>query len=243
MYKKNELKKVILRIDFKTLHGFVDSFNNQLSAVDHEFKVDLLDTINVMDEIGPIKKGDSVVTRKQVLIKTKQKQDVNGFAKLTFNDSCIVFEFLSYTCFSDFINFTKEILKELFKNDLDITRTGIRFVNIFEPQYSFDCFSDRGKYFLQNQPLESDNLSLSRSIIQEEYINDPIRIKTIFGYYNPTFPSALFNRNVLLDIDASLFVRINESNGMLNYIEKAIHSIESIFESYITDSMRKKLNG
>ena len=81
----------------------------------------------------------------------------------------------------------------------------------------------------------------SQSIIHEEFICDDVRVRLNFGLYNPTMPSPLKTRDILIDIDAVHGGAVKTLENVMTIFRKSQSFSENCFEMVITDSMRNKL--
>ena len=252
MYSKNEIKQMIFRLDFadKTVDDMVTENPKLIETILSAFKTQQPDEIQNITSLTPDQSTPMIFKATPIRKITKCFSAVDGESNLKYNSNMLVFTTNSYSCKRSFTETAEPILASFLNESPNclVSRVGLRFINIFDSkQYSSADFSKKYKSFLLNglsdisAVSEISQMKYSQSIIHEEIIYDDIRVRLNFGLYNPTMPSPLKNRDVLIDIDAIYGGAIKTFESVINIFKKSQSIAESVFEIVISDSMRKKL--
>ena len=244
MYSKNEIKQVIFRIDLEGNDQSLIQYNqNFIATVLQYYKVaqpeELDRQFSFTQDPANFANIQTIITE----IITKKYTSPDGILIIRFNKNAIIFESSCYSSFEDFMANIKPIVKCFYEiNDKAvISRIGLRFINIFsQNNYVVRDFSTKYKAFLTGVQ-EVENMKPIQSICHEEFSCDDIRAVINFGYYNPTAPSNLNVKDILLDIDAIHFGTVNNIEDVNRIIDHSHVIIKSLFNTYISDYMRKKL--
>ena len=244
MYLRNRIEQVIFKIDFDVTIGIEPIFNNEfLEKVLLFYKTKEIDEIEYEVEIALDNTISEFKGQKNQLISSRYSS-LDKFNSIKFNKKYVVFILKSFKNGIEFQNCFEPILSAFMKNNqnISISRIGYRFINHFEEKKFTSADFNKALKTAIKDSHTGGNLLLSRSITREEYISDDIRITVNSGLYNPTYPSALNIRDILLDIDAVHNGNINKLSDVIEISNRSYASIKDIFESYITPSMRRKLN-
>ena len=136
-----------------------------------------------------------------------------------------------------------ETIKNSFKDIVDsfikfnasksIIRIGLRKIYVYE-NYKMSQLKQPLKTIMKERDL-TNLIRLSRAIVREEYINDDIRITLNEGLLNPTYPSAIEDRSLIIDIDAVHYGIVNNSVDIKTIFDKSENSINEIKEKNILD--------
>lgn len=247
MYTNNEIKQVIFRLDFadKTVSNEIIEKPIFLETVLNIFKTQKPDEVQQTTEYIQNPSNPSLLNLSQINKITKVFATIDGSVTLKFSNKFLIISSSSYKNKEHFSEFTLPVLKKLFEEEQNcfISRIGLRFTNIFDStKYCGADFATKYRSLLTNNKDVNDNLIYSQSIIHEEVISEDIRIKLNFGLYNPTMPSPLKNKDILVDIDAIHGGAVKSFEDVSRIFERSQSISELIFESVITDNLRKKLN-
>jgi len=241
-YKKNYIKEVVARLDF---------LNNQ-EEFDSNLPVEFLDNIKKRFPIAETSSGiiNNIHLDKNNISKTQESfkewifHGINRDKSIKVSSKYIIVSLKKYFNKDDFINdFTTPIDLLLKKPSIQVQRTGIRFINIFDD--IIHEYSDIADYF---SPMISSSFTTlynpnycSRNILITEYLINDIKLRMQSGIFNPNFPSVIKKKDFIIDVDAFIDFPhvISDVSGFLNTIHE---QIQNIFEACISDSLRRKLN-
>ncbi len=241
-YKKNYIKEVIARLDF---------LNNQ-SDFEKGLPIEFLEKIKSRFPIAETSSG--VVNNIQVsdteVVKSQEKytewifHGINREKSIKVSPKYIVVSLNKYYNNDDFLNdFTAPINLLLKEPSIQIQRTGIRFINVFDD--FINEYSDISNYFAPMISASFNSLykseSCSRNLLITEYLLNDIKMRMQSGIFNQNYPSIVTKKDFIIDIDAFIDFPhiISDVSGFLN----TIHThIQDLFESCITDKLRSKLD-
>lgn len=252
MYSKNEIKQMIFRLDFadNTVDDSIVENPKLIETILSVFKTQQPDEIQNITSLTQDQGTPTIFKATPVRKITKCYSTVDGESNFKYNSNMLVFTINSYSSKLSFARMVEPILSSYINESANclVSRIGLRFINVFDSkQYSSADFSKKYKSFLINgisdvpTVSEISQIKYSQSIIHEEIICDDIRARLNFGLYNPTMPSPLKNRDILIDIDAIYGGAIKTFESVMNVFRKSQSIAESVFEMIISDSMRKKL--
>jgi len=247
MYNINEIKQVIFRLDFTDRTVSDDIIENPmfLETVLKTFKTQKPDEVREINKLTQIGSEPGIFKSNLLNSITKNFSTVDGDASLKFSNKFLAIVTSVYKNKDSFSELILPILEKLFLEEQSclVSRIGLRFVNVFDAsKYNNTDFSTKYRSLLANHKNINDELVYSQSIIHEEVIFGDIRIKLNFGLYNPTMPSQLKNKDVLVDIDAMHGGAIKTYEDVWRTFERAQVGAENVFESVITEKMRNKLD-
>ena len=247
MYNNNEIKQVIFRLDFadKTVSNEIVENPLFLEAVLNTFKTQKPDEIQRVNELAQNPSDPSLFKANQLNKITKVFSTIDGSVNLRFNNQFLIISASAYQNRVQFSEFILPVLEKLFEEEQNclVSRIGLRFINVFDAsKYNSTDFAAKYKALITNNKNINDGLIYSQSIIHEEIISEDIRIKLNFGLYNPTMPSPLKNKDILIDIDAIHGGAVKAFEDVSRIFERAQSISEIVFESVITDNLRKKLD-
>lgn len=247
MYNNNEIKQVIFRLDFadKTVSNEIVEKPLFLEAVLNTFKTQKPDEVQLVNELTQNPSDPSLFKANQLNKITKVFSTIDGSVNLKFNNKFLIISASIYENRVKFSEFILPVLEKLFEEEQNclVSRIGLRFINVFDAsKYNSADFATKYKSLITNNKNINDDLIYSQSIIHEEVIAEDIRIKLNFGLYNPTMPSPLKNKDILVDIDAIHGGAVKTFEDVSRIFERAQSVSEIVFESVITDNLRKKLD-
>jgi len=140
----------------------------------------------------------------------------------------------------DFVNPISKVME--LKNNIQIKRTGIRFINVFD---NIENYSEINKYFssmlsnaFMNQYKQDD---CTRSVLVFEYLFGDIKVRLQAGIFNPDYPAKITRKHFVIDIDAFTDFPHIISN-VQEYFGKFHEAIQNVFEYCITEELRKFMN-
>jgi len=124
-----------------------------------------------------------------------------------------------------------------------VSRTGIRFVNVFDFDKLSNFNSIKG-YFSDSIvcPITSinDHQKSIRSFLINEFMEGDIKWRVQTGYFNPDYPALIKKHHFVIDIDA--FIDFPHSISDVGQYFGSFHKIiQATFESLITDKLRDEV--
>ncbi len=91
-------------------------------------------------------------------------------------------------------------------------------------------------------PIEDGYVSLIRSMHLVEYRHQSSMLNFRYGMYNPEYPNILKNNSFALDFDYFTVEAIESSDSIIQFIDNGHKSIQKLFETAITEALRKVMN-
>lgn len=250
-YKNNILHQVIIRVDFTQFIATELVFN---STVDKEIlnhfpnkgmaQIVRYNTLTEHYEPGNTSPEHNLYSKEGQQREYISKDKKN---KLVLSNKHIVFEINLYENYEQICSFIKPIFEVLFSQTHLLTkRVGVRYINILNS----DKMPIRKKYFSNeissiintNAFKDNSDISLIRSMQSCEYIVDDMILCFRYGLYNPQYPGMIANNSFSLDYDCYTGELFDTSESVIKTINKGHKYIQVLFESSITDSLRKVMN-
>lgn len=251
MYKKNYITKVIFRFDFVS----------PLESINPEYFPKLLDALKV--EYTDMELNTQVIQALEFEFgnpQGKSKAEVVGFrgvfvfdnnkSKFSLEPGVLTLESDYYTKFDDFFGvFIKGFDRVVRDNEITQSkRLGLRFINKFKDE-EITRIEDWSKYFDNIfipdydkifKPFKELNFTLRRNM-NDFFFNDGefiLHLKA--GIWNDKFPSIITDSEFILDIDCYTTI-ISNVESITGKAKKMDHTVYTLFERIITDSLRKKM--
>ncbi|OIR17274.1 hypothetical protein GALL_22950 [mine drainage metagenome] len=241
-YKKNFLKQVIARVEFaQPLSDLSDS--------------SLLDAVKEIKSRFPIAEQKTAFKQDVQISDQNVTHSKSEFTEWNFHGAD---RDKSLTLSQHYLQIllTKYHSEDNFQQDLItpishiigtrpstvISRTGIRFINVFD----FDGinFNSVAAYFSDYiaAPLEKnkDSMKCTRSFLINEYMEDDIKYRVQTGFFNPDYPAVIKKHHFAIDIDAYIDFPHSISD-VGQYFGKFHRIIQTSFESMITDKLRDEV--
>ena len=137
-YKNNFLKHVIVRIDFHhfvpTSSTFNESIEKEILKIFPRREKDQIIHFNSVNMVFNSNSNNSVNAKNEFQEGLQKEYLTNdGSSKLILTNKFIIFEINKYTSFEEHERWFQSILFTFFKeNRVSVSRTGIRYVNIFD---------------------------------------------------------------------------------------------------------------
>lgn len=246
-YRNSCLSKVIIRLDFL-------EFTNTELMFDEQIVRGILETFpkKGMQQLIRFQTtnftANSYGTRAEQTTNDGVQQEflTNDNNKLILSNKFFVLEFTNYDRFESALRILTQTLKPILsKHCLTVLRTGIRYVNMFDekgikPQKNY--FSSAIGSLLE---AKMDSNHCMRSMALNEYLFEDMHLNFRYGMYNPQYPQVIRSANYVLDYDCFSDEAIKSYESIIQYIQKGHDFIQTLFESSITDQLRKvmKYNG
>jgi uncharacterized protein (TIGR04255 family) len=244
VYKNNYLSTVIFRIDFSPILLLMASLKPEYQeALRAQFPnletADMTQHKIMMGNVPSEKKEESVHFNQWAFL-NKEKT-----IKITVTHNCFVVECFKYTSFPEF----DESIKTAFNNfkqfyePIVCKRLGLRYINnIVLKEGNPLIWSDYLSPFLANQ-IEAFPYRENLSRIMNQFIiaRDDHTIIINTGMPNREYPNKISRREFTLDFDCS--TEDCEDRDPLSCFKVFHDEIEELFESCITDKLRKLMDG
>ncbi len=246
-YERTFLSQVIIRLDF-------------LDFISSEFLFDE-DIIKAFREIFPKVSMRQMMSFNDVqvnlaLVKPEATFNaIEGFSqtftdqtnnKLIVSNKYIILEINHYTNFEDTFNKLDFVIKVLGTDNMCITRTGIRYINIYEEgqvKLAKKLFNNPiGALVNTNLSQVEGNTMCIRSMCMNEYRVGDMRLNFRYGMFNPQYPNAMRSASFALDYDCYCESLIRGYDEIKAHIRSAHKAIQELFEKSISESLRTIMN-
>ena len=248
-YEKSFLNQVILRFDFlqfaPTDHVFTNEIEMSILRYFPRRGMDQIIRINainvVFDPNNPSAQsahGEYQDGIQREYFSSSQKN------KLILSNKFLIFEINEYSDFEELQQWLQGIVMPFFiKNKLTVVRTGIRYINIFSSdkiRIRKNLFSPEIAATLNTNGFQENSaVNLTRSMHVTEYQVNGMHLNFRYGLFNPQYPNQLVDNSFALDYDCYSEEPIEVADGLLRCIEKGHDTIQMLFESSITEALRK----
>ena len=248
-YEKSFLNQVILRFDFLQFAPTDHVFTNEIEkSILRHFprrgmdQIIRFNAINVVfDSNNPMAQsahGEYQEGIQREYFSTSQKN------KLILTNKFMIIEINEYSDFEELQQWLQGIVMPFFlKNKLTVIRTGIRYINILNPdkiRIRKNLFSPEIAATLNtNEFQENSEVFLTRSMHVAEYQINGMHLNFRYGLFNPQYPNQLIDNSFALDYDCYTEEPIEVADGLLRCVEKGHDAIQMLFESSITEALRK----
>ena len=243
-YEKTALSQVLIRLDF---HEFLD--NNSLFCDDIENKImpyypnkgkqKIINQQTVNVQIDP--NTNKAMSMNRILEGLQRTYNDRYGNKFILSNKYVCVECNHYTTYECLMNSFSSILKAiLLKNQITITRTGVRYINIFND----DSIKPQKRYFASPVSALMDtkafiNDNCIRSLNLTEYLIDDMRLNFRYGMHNPYYPRPIKRPHFVLDYDCFCDSVLQGYENVIERINIGHDAIQDKFESSITDSLKK----
>lgn len=238
-YKKNYIKLLVLRLDFKRLENFnIKDFTNLKFLKDYptekkQQKIDFLATLSREKQTV-----DKVEYDEYRYYSSDMKNCV------CFSSDTMFFEVKSHFSYEKLQKQFSEIFKIL-DNKYKIesfNRVGLRYVNEVE-DFKEEYFSKElliNQSFLENLIGKNKSFEEALSLGRIGLKNDNTTTNFVYGKPNKNYPAKQTDQIFLLDYDS--FATGVHRDDLSDIINKLHQNIGSLFEVSITASFRKEMN-
>ncbi len=238
-YKKNYIKLLVLRLDFKRLENFnVKDFASLKFLKDY-----------------PIEKKQQKIDFLATLSKEKQTVDKVEYEEYRYYDSnmnncvcfagdTVFFEIKSHFPYEKLKKQFSEIfaiLEAKYKIEL-VSRIGLRYVNEIS-DFKEEFFS---KELLINQSFLKNLIGKNKSFEEALFLgriglkNDNTTTNFVYGKPNKNYPAKQTDKIFLLDYDS--FAANIDGDDLSDILDKLHQNINDLFEVSITPTLRKEMN-
>lgn len=249
-YRNSFLSQVIVRIDFlgfaQSSSAFEESIEKEILRIFPRRGKDQIIRFNSVNVVFN-QNGNGMPNANGETIEGIQREyfTMDGTNKLILTNKFMIFEINKYTSFEDHKQWFQSILMAFFqKNRVSASRTGIRYINIFDSAK----LKLQKKFFVPEiaaslrVAAKGESPQLIRSMHMSEYRIDDMTMNFRYGMFNPEYPNVLKKNNFALDYDFFSNDVIDSADGIIHVLDKGHQEIQTMFEKSITDSLREVMN-
>lgn len=242
-YKTNYLTDVVARIDFVVpVGGFERTLPSELSNVASKaFPIaEPVDVIGVEFQIGKEGEKPNQTRQKEWQFHGKQREKL-----LAISSQSIYVIYKKYATYeavkTEFAAIVRTAAKQL--PEMMVKRFGLRYVNKITSEGSTKLSTFSGMIapeLLASAKFFKDPKKLTRLFHVAELKYGDVDLRYQFGFPNPDYPAAMKRPEFIIDLDGYVQVS-HELNESLQYMDAAHDIIQGLFESSITNALRKKM--
>lgn len=245
IYKRNFLKKVILRLDFDKLDlDFLSKFSEEIKA-EMPFQEQKETTVGSI--LIELKSGQVEQSKQKDFI--WNFSDIKKIKKLSITKDSLVLEYNSYADKNELLaDITNLVLKFVSLSKLQaIKRLGLRYINEIDlhkekEKKSWDTYITK-ELVGSMLYVEKIKLTASRAMGQLALKFPDADILFNYGIWNSDFPNEITQNEFLLDYDCFTKFPIGDLASLLPETVKNFNmKIEGLFEESITREFRNLLN-
>ncbi len=246
-YKTNKIAKFIFRLDFAS--EIEELKSNMPNNIAEKIKISfpIFNQRNLTETSVTVKENELSKEDKQIIEWSyTDKEEKN---KIIISSRYIIFDSILYMSFDDVNQKFTEVIEEILKlNNVQICRTGIRYVNIFKPsEFNIKNNLDWKELFkseLFKYEIFGDlQYSIAQTIDTIDIYKGNYMIKLKTGFKNNQYPIVKDLYDFVIDCDGYSMSVITNISELKETIEDIHSNIETVFESCIKEKMREKLNG
>lgn len=249
-YAKTFLNQVIIRVDFLEFLETEKIFSDDVEKVIlKQFPRRGMDqkirfaTINIAIDSS---KTDLPNSQKGALEGILREYSA-GKNKIILSNKFVTLEVNEYESFEKHYQNLLSILSSInTKQRITTARIGIRYINLFEAEnikLRKNMFSSEiAGFFYTKKYLSNKDPGLLRSMNLTEFQVGDMFLNFRFGMFNPDYPNPLKKESFALDYDCFTTEPIDTMDEIGRAIVQGHNAIQELFESSITDSLRKVLN-
>lgn len=251
-YENSFLNQVIVRLDF-------------LQNVSSKIVLDT-DLENKIIQFFPRKGKDQIIRFNSIEVELNSNNDLAPNAnktsiegiqreyytsdeqnKVIISNLFMIFDIKKYSMFDEHEATFRDIIMAFQKKArIPVARTGIRYINIFDPvkiKIQKNYFSNEVAASFINKPNQSgESPQLIRSMHTKEYIIDSLKMNFRYGMFNPDYPNVLKKNAFVLDYDCFTDDTVESADQLMQIINQGHDAIQKLFEASISNSLRKVMN-
>lgn len=251
-YRNSFLNQVIVRIDFHqfvpTNMTFSESIEKEILRIFPRRGKDQIIRFNSINVVFDQNNNGLPNANGEILEGIQREFFTNdGVNKLILTNKFIVFEINKYSSYEEHNQWFQSILLAFFqRNRVSASRTGIRYINIFQQprvKVQKNFFATEIAASISTKFVETDNVPrVIRSMHMNEYRIDEMIMNFRYGMFNPEYPNLLRKNDFVLDFDFFSNDVIDSFDGIIHVLDKGHYEIQALFERSITDSLREVMN-
>ena len=245
-YKNNKIIKFIFRLDFvseieELRNNIPDKIAEKVKSVFPIFNERNLVETSVLIKDNEMSKTDKKTTEWSYT-DTEEKN------KIIISPKYIIFDSIEYISFDSVKEKFIQLIEEIFTlKNVQIKRTGIRYINLFDhKEFNVDDNSKWGKYLkkelLNFRIFDYLNDRIAQTINTIDFFSGNHMIKLKSGFKNNKYPIVGKYYDFVLDCDGYTMSVITNISDLKEITDEIHNDIETIFENCIEQKMRDKLN-
>ncbi len=248
-YTNSFLNQVILRFDFlqfaSTNRVFTDDIEKSILRFFPRRGMDQIMRFNSINVVFDSNNPSTPNAQREIQEGIQREYySLNQKNKLVLSNKYLIIEINEYSNFEELQQWLQGIVIPFYlENQLTVIRAGIRYINILKPdrvKIRKNLFSPEIAATINvNEFQESGEISLIRSMHMTEYLVNGMRLNFRYGLFNPQYPNRLLDNSFALDYDCYSEEPIEVADGLLRCVEKGHNAIQLLFESSITEALRK----
>ena len=244
-YRESFLNQVIVRVDFLQFAQipFGESIEKEILQIFPRRGKDQIIRFNSLNVVFD-QNNNGLPNANGEIVEGIQREyfTTDGLNKLILTNKFMIFEINKYTSFDVHKQWFQSILFAFYqKNTVSASRTGIRYINIFDSskiKLQKNYFTSEIAASLRVASKEEEP-RLIRSMHMSEYRIDEMTMNFRYGMFNPDYPNTLKKNNFALDYDFFSNDVIDSADGIIRVLDKGHQEIQTMFEKSITDSLRE----
>jgi len=243
-YTRNFVKEVIVRIDFmspleKNKNKIQARLNKEIMKL---FSIPETQETIMQDVEIKMVNGKPVSEMKTEKMKEFHYKSATGEKELVITREAMYISYKKYDTFedlkTDFMKIASHLLE--IETDLQIKRIGLRYINSVElsngEPTDWDGYIDDRLISALN--FYEDKKSISRAFTVLELNNGDFKLRYQFGMHNPDYPTPIYRKVFILDMDAFYEGLIEKIKEVEEYLENFHGEIQRLFEASIKQGLR-----
>lgn len=247
-YKRSFLHQVIIRVDFLEFIPSELLFSDSVvKSIMKYFTTVGMRQIMRYNDVNVVLNDTNPHTLSRSQDGFQQEFSNNDRNKLIISNKYVILEINNYTSYEEMISMFSPVLKAIYALlPINSVRTGIRYINIIDNsvvRLTKSLFTTTVSTLVNTDlSKEEDGLSCIRSMCMNEYQVKDMRLNFRYGMFNPEYPSPMRSAQFVLDFDCYCDSLLSGYETIMSHIEDGHNSIQYLFESAISDSLRKVMN-
>jgi uncharacterized protein (TIGR04255 family) len=241
-YKKNFLKQVIARIDFTPLEGMAPKGppKSFYEAIKDRFPIPETKEVLARNlRISPEKTEETSEKIREWIYHGKARDKYLALGKAVLAVEYSTYDFFEVLS-ADFLA-AVAALRDAFE-DIQVTRLGLRYIDNIE--FDEENPTDWSQYLQPNLlaifNIVPDQKTISRAFQILELNDGETSLRFQFGMPNPDYPAQIRKKVFIMDTDAYCTLMLSHDE-ITKYLNSFHERINQMFESVITDGLRKKM--
>ena len=251
-YKNSFLSQVIVRLDFlqnvsSNIVLDTDLEKEIIQYFPRKGKDQIIRFNSIKVEL--ISNHDSAPNANKTVIEGIQREYYTSdeLNKVVISNLFIIFDIKKYSTFDKHEAVFRDIIMAFQqKARIPVSRTGIRYINIFDSakiKVQKNYFTNEVAASFINKPNQSgESPQLIRSMHTKEYIIDSLKMNFRYGMFNPDYPNVLKKNAFVLDYDCFTDDTVDNADQLMQIINQGHDAIQKLFELSISNSLRRVMN-
>lgn len=253
-YQHTFLSQVIARIDFRNYIDSKELFCDEiLDEIRSNFpRQSMTKAINFSNYNIELHAGSEMAPSIMEETKSglsKEFASADRTSKLTLTNKFLVIEFNNYSSYTENFDVVKKIVGAILNNrSITTDRIGMRYINLFDVEkvkISKSLFRKpiADALYYKDEKIIAGDMQIIRTMNMSEYCSGNSILNIRYGFYNPEYPSKMNKNDFALDFDYFTQEPMNRSIDIAAFFDRGHITIQSTFESYISDKLRERMGG